>query len=215
MPIISRMRSSPSTRHESMPGIHSVSPPKLRTTFHTSSAGRSMSISFVALLMAEQPFTPTVAILATLLQTPGRTGLRGPCASWSRFVISESCLSGVPDAWDPQSFDDVLGGRHCVKKRALPVTERSAMRRFRASPGARRGNWPFDQDEILRHTRSGREGSREMRTAFEGTRVRVGAVIAIASVIAAIVSATPASAGTGAHLTIGPTSHNYGSVVAG
>src|SRR5438067_6235972 len=88
MPIISRMRSSPSTRHESMPGIHAASPPKSRTTFHTSPAGRWMSISFVALPMAEQHFTRVIG------------ASRGRRGAASRSRQSEGLVVGGPDSLD-------------------------------------------------------------------------------------------------------------------
>ena len=52
MPIILMTRSSPSRWHDSIPGIHAAMPPKSPTTAHTSSAGRSMSISARALPIA-------------------------------------------------------------------------------------------------------------------------------------------------------------------
>ena len=44
MPIIPMVRTSPSTSHVSTPGIHVSSPPKSRTSFHTSSGLRSIEI---------------------------------------------------------------------------------------------------------------------------------------------------------------------------
>ena len=35
IPIVSMIRFSPSTRHDSMPGIHPAMPPKSPATFHT------------------------------------------------------------------------------------------------------------------------------------------------------------------------------------
>ena len=47
MPIMEMIRSSPSTRHESMPGIHEPMPPKSPATFQTWSAEASTSMAAV------------------------------------------------------------------------------------------------------------------------------------------------------------------------
>src|SRR5262245_32775308 len=70
MPIISRMRSLPSIRQDSMPGIHPASPPKSRTTFHTSSADWSMSISFVAVPMTRKPVMSSLTTASRARRDP-------------------------------------------------------------------------------------------------------------------------------------------------
>src|ERR1700722_9431400 len=56
MPMTLIMRSSPSSTQDSIPGIQPAMPPKSPTTAHTSSAGRSMSISARALPIAPPSF---------------------------------------------------------------------------------------------------------------------------------------------------------------
>src|SRR4051794_38413212 len=64
MPPIEMMRSSPSTRHDSMPGTQSARAPKSPAIFHTSSAGRSMVMSTSALPMSRAWHTVRVSPVA-------------------------------------------------------------------------------------------------------------------------------------------------------